>query len=64
MTKSRLKEICKEFINHLHESTNDWDEVYNILSAGIGLTDNEIDELSGNFGQDEFEEDEDDENLF
>ena len=62
MTKSRLKEICEALINHLHEATNDWGEVYNILSHGIGLTDNEIDELSGNFEQYEFEEDEDDEN--
>ena len=61
MTKSRLKEICAEFINHLHEATNDWDEVYNILSHGIGLTDNEIDELSGNFDGEDFDEEELDE---
>lgn len=58
MTKARLKEICEEFVNHLHEATNDWDEVYNILSHGIGLTDNEIDELSGNFDNEDFEEEE------
>lgn len=58
MTKARLKEVCAEFINHLHEAVNDWDEVYNILSHGIGLTDNEIDELSGNFDDEDFDEEE------
>lgn len=58
MTKARLIEICGEFINHLHEAVNDWDEVYDILSNGIGLTDNEIDELSDNFDNAEFEEEE------
>lgn len=61
MNENRLKEICREFINYLHEAVNDWDEVYSILSKGIGLTDNEIDELSDNFSPYEFEEDEDDE---
>ena len=56
MTKSRLKEICEKFIDHLHEATNDWDEVYNILSHGIGLTDKEIDELSGNFDDEDFDD--------
>lgn len=58
MTKARLKEVCHAFMVYLHTTTNDWEKVYNIMSNDLNLSDNEIDELSGNFDDEEFEEEE------
>ena len=58
MTKARLKEVCQAFMVYLHITTNDWGKVYDIMSNDLNLSDNEIDELSGNFDDEEFEEEE------
>lgn len=60
MKKERLMVIAENLIDYLSESIgrNNGEELYNILSNCIGMTDNEIDELAGNFPQYDFDEEE------
>lgn len=58
MTTARLKEIAESLIVRLGEELQDEDLLWSVLSDELGLTDNEIDQLSGNFDMDADDEDE------
>lgn len=59
--KERLKELCEELIICLSEHIGNVEELSETLENTIGMTTNEIDQLSGNFDCDRegFEDDED-----
>lgn len=46
--KERLEEICKKLINYLGELPYDEEQLHDILEVEIRMTDDEIDQLSGN----------------
>lgn len=53
----RLIQICKELIIYFGEQIDDDEQLYETLENAIGMSANEIDQLSGNFDDDEDDED-------
>lgn len=58
MNKERLLTISQELFTYLQNMIGDTEEFQNVLENCIGLSTNEIDELSGNFPDENFENDE------
>ncbi len=58
MNKERLLQVSQELFTYLQGMIGNNEEFQNVLEHSIGLSTNEIDELSGNFPQENFEENE------
>lgn len=58
MNKDRLLQVSQELFTYLQGMIGDNEEFQNVLERSIGLSTNEIDELSGNFPEENFNEDE------
>lgn len=58
MNKERLLAVSQELFAYLQNMISDNEEFQSVLEHSIGLSTNEIDKLSGNFPQEDFEENE------